>query len=107
MLEMAELLPLIFVALVEILDVFDAISESFEVIAFVLAAISLSLDEIFDVFELICPSSDSTSDIDPRVKVPSISASLSIVTVPLVFHSDKSPDEKFPYKRFELLAFDM
>ena len=42
------------------------------------------LDEIFDVFVLIAPSSDSTSDIDPRVRVPSISASLRTVTVPEV-----------------------
>ena len=56
------------------LDAFVAISVSLE-------AMFVEFVEILDVFVLI---SDSTSDIDPRVRVPSISASLRIVTVPEV-----------------------
>ena len=104
---MFELLVEMLEVLLEILDALDAISESFEVMAVVLAAISLSFDEIFDVFVLIAPSSDSTSDIDPRVKVPSISASLSIVTVPEVLPRDRSPDEKSPTNKLELWLFEM
>ena len=44
----------------------------------------------------------STSDISPRVSVPSISALLSIVTVPEVCPRDKSPVTKSPYTRVKV-----
>ena len=49
---------------------------------------------------------DSTSESEPKVKVPSISASLRMVTVPEVCPNDKSPVEKSPVIRFlsELLS---
>ena len=53
----------------------------FDEILVALVEISASLDEI--LVELVFML-DSTSDISPRVSVPSISASLRIVTVPEV-----------------------
>ena len=74
--------------IVEILEVLDAISvsldamlEAFVVMLEVLDAISVSLELIFVELVLIL---DSTSDKLPKVKVPSISASFRIVTVPEV-----------------------
>ena len=49
------------------------------------------------VFVLIA---DSTLDIFPRVRVPSISALLRIVTVPEVWPKNKLPVEKSPVIRF-------
>ena len=53
----------------------------FDEILVVLVEMSVSLDEILVEFVFIL---DSTSDISPRVSVPSISASLRMVTVPEV-----------------------
>ena len=99
-----EALAAIFVTLVAMSVTFVAISVSLELIAdalvamFVtLVAMSVSLELILDVFVLML---DSTSESEPRVKVPSISASLRIVTVPEVWPSDRSPVEKSPYRRF-------
>ena len=47
---------------------------------------------------------DSTSDKLPSAKVPSISASLRIVTVPEVWPSDKSPVEKSPVIKLVLAS---
>ena len=85
------------VALVAIFVTFVAISVSLELIADALVAMSVSVELIFEVLVLIL---DSTSDKLPKVKVPSMSASLSIVTVPEVCPRDRSPVEKSPYKRF-------
>ena len=54
----------------------------FDEILVALVEMSVSLDEI--LVELVFML-DSTSDISPRVSVPSISASLRIVTVPEVW----------------------
>ena len=80
-------------AFVEILDVLEAISVSLDVMAAALVAISVSLEVMLVLLVLIL---DSTSDKLPKVKVPSISASLSIVTVPEVWPKDRSPVEKSP-----------
>jgi hypothetical protein len=61
-----------------------------------LANVVLFIVEMLVVLLLI---EDSTSVISPRVKVPSISASLRIVTVPEVWPRDKSPVEKSPVIR--------
>ena len=63
------------------LEALVAISDVFAEILVELLAISVSFELMLVVLELI---SDSTSEIDPKVKVPSISASFKIVTVPEV-----------------------
>ena len=73
-------LELMLEALVEMLEVLDAMSVSFDAIAAAFVAISVSLDVMFAALVLIL---DSTSVKSPKANVPSISASLSIVTVPL------------------------
>ena len=70
-----------FEAFVVMLDVLDAISVSLEVIAVALVAMSVSFELMLVVLLLML---DSTSDILPSVNVPSISASLRMVTVPEV-----------------------
>ena len=69
------------VALVAMSVSFDDMFEAFVEMLEALDAISLSFELILVVFELIL---DSTSDMLPSVRVPSISASLSTVTVPEV-----------------------
>ena len=71
----------------------------FDEILVALVEISASLDEILVEFVFIL---DSTSEIFPNVKVPSISASLRIVTVPEVCPKDKSPVTKSPYTRVKV-----
>ena len=62
-----------------------------------LVAMSVTLVVMLVALELI---SDSTSEIEPSVRVPSISASLRTVTVPEVWPRSKSPVEKSPYNKF-------
>ena len=85
-----EVLVAIFVTLVAMPVALVAISATF-------VAMSVSLELMLDVFVLMLVS---TSESEPRVKVPSISASFRMVTVPEVWPSDRSPVEKSPYKRF-------
>ena len=66
----------------------------FDEILVALVEMSVSLDEILVELVFIL---DSTLDISPRVRLPSISASLRIVTVPEVCPKDKSPVTKSPY----------
>ena len=82
-----------FDALVLMLEVFVAMSLSFEVIADELVLMFDALVLMLVVLVLIL---DSTSDMLPSVKVPSISASLRTVTVPEVWPRDRSPVEKSP-----------
>ena len=84
------------------LEVFDAISVSFDVIAARLVAMSVSLELMLDALVLML---DSTSVKAPNAKVPSMSASLRIVTVPEVWPKDKSPVEKSPYNK--LVCFEL
>ena len=74
MVEIAELLVLIFDVFVEMLEVLFVMLDKF-------AAISESFEEMLVVLVLML---NSTSDMLPNVRVPSISASLRIVTVPEV-----------------------
>ena len=87
----------IFVFAVAILDALVAMSVSLDVIAAVFVEMLDALVEILDVFELIL---DSTLEMLPSVRVPSISASLRMVTVPEVWPKDRSPEEKSPYNKF-------
>ena len=83
-------LELMFEAFVEILEVFDAIS--------------VTLDAMLVLLVLIL---DSTSESEPRVKVPSISASFKIVTVPEPIPKERSPVEKSPVIRLAVLLLPM
>ena len=74
-------LELIADALVAIFVTLVAIPVALVAMSVTLVAMSVSLEVMLDVFVLIL---DSTSESEPRVKVPSISASLRIVTVPEV-----------------------
>ena len=123
----SESFELIFDALVVILEALDAISVSLELIwvscSFIAATklvaevfkspivpilvelelMLVALVAMSESFELMLVELvlmlDSTSVKSPNAKVPSISASLSIVTVPEVWPKDKSPVEKSPVIR--------
>ena len=58
-----------------------------------LVAMSVSLEAMLVELVLIL---DSTFEILPNVRVPSMSASLRMVTVPEVWPKDRSPVEKSP-----------
>ena len=96
----ADELVLMFDALVLMLEVFVAMSLSFEVIADELVlmfdALVLMLEVFVAMLVVLVLILDSTSDMLPSVKVPSISASLRTVTVPEVWPRDRSPVEKSP-----------
>ena len=89
-------LELMLDALVVMLEALVAISVSLELMLLALVAISESLELIFVLLVLML---DSTSDTEPSVSVPSISASFKIVTVPEVWPNERSPVEKSPVMR--------
>ena len=71
----------------------ELIADALVAIFVTLVAMSVSFELIFEVLVLML---DSTSDKLPKVKVPSMSASFRMVTVPEVLPSERSPVEKSP-----------
>ena len=90
---MPEVMLLMVELIVEMLDALVAISVSLDDMLVALVAISVSFELMFVLLVLIL---DSTSERLPSVKVPSMSASFKIVTVPEVWPNSRSPVEKSP-----------
>ena len=91
--DIAELFVVILVALVAMSVSLELMLDAFVVMLAALVAMSVTLELMLVELVLML---DSTSVKSPNAKVPSISASLRMVTVPEVWPNDKSPVEKSP-----------